>query len=112
MRQPNEKAHRWHGGQRDAVAGVRLAHDTPNTEGWICIEGDSNVFATSRHDRSMQLLVRVDAIADTPRAIRSKFGPRSVVHVVHRGTMVAVRANECADDLRFIIEARRNGGAA
>jgi hypothetical protein len=87
MRQPNEKAHRRHGGQRDAVAGVRLAHDTPNTEGWICIEGDSNVFATSRHDRSMQLLV-------------------------HRGTMVAVRANECADDLRFIIEARRNGGAA
>jgi hypothetical protein len=111
MRQPKEKARRCRGGLRDAIDGVRLAHDTPTPPGWMFVLGDSDLFETVPYDRSIGLLVRIDCIVGGPELVRGCRDVRSVIEVMHRSDVVRVRADDDPCSLTHIIESRRIGGA-
>lgn len=112
MRQPKEKARRCRGGLRDAIVGVRPAHDTPTPPGWMFVLGDSDAFETAAFDRSMGLLVRIDCIIGRPERVRGCREVRSTIEVIHRGGTARVRVNDDPCSLARIIESRRIGGAA
>ena len=111
MRQPKEKARRCRGGLRDAIDGVRLAHDTPTPPGWMFVRGDSDAFETVPCDRSIGLLVRIDCIVAGPELVGGCREVRSIIEVIHRGDVVRVRADDDPHSLMLIIESRRIGGA-
>jgi hypothetical protein len=110
MRQPKEKARRCRGGLRDAIDGVRLAHDTPTPPGWMFVCGDSGLFEAVPCDRSIGLLVRIDCIVGGPELVRGCCEVRSIIEVTHRGDVVRVRADDDPRSLMLIIESRRIGG--
>ena len=111
MRQPKEKTHRCRGGLRDAIDGVRLAHDTPTPPGWMFVRGDSDAFETVPCDRSIGLLVRIDCIIGPLELVRGCAHIRTIITVIHRGDEVRVRADDDPMSLARVIESRRIGGA-
>jgi hypothetical protein len=111
MRQPKENARRCSGGLRDAIVGVRLAHDTPTPHGWMFVLGDSEALDCVPSDRSIGLLVRLDCIIGAPELVRGCAHERCVITVIHRGEEVRVRIDDHPRSVADIIELRRIGGA-
>jgi hypothetical protein len=111
MRQPKENARRCSGGLRDAIAGFRLANDTPTPPGWIYVRGDSEALDPVPFDRSIGLLVRIDCIIGPLELVRGCAHIRTIITVIHRGEEVRVRADDDPMSLARVIESRRIGGA-
>lgn len=98
MPQPNEKACRGNGRRCDVSAGLRRCDSTRNPPGWICVRGDTDALPTCRRQRSALWFVRASGIVGL-RHVDGTHGPRTIIHVRHRGAEVRVSADEPLQDV-------------